>query len=301
MADAFTSTESDGNGDGNAAATADAMDSDLEASIDLMESSILGFHSKLDSMSEEMTSLSDRLTDEQHRNRVLAGQVASLQEKVASDGAVVQQYVTDMLKLVNLTQTEESSQHDDSFALLSTLQAAVGTIMSSHHDLSLKVEELLVSYSNEKALCEQKTAEIEHIQSKYADELKAATSNNADITALSLSLADKEESIAAMAAENEILRQRIEEIADANKKELLAQQQVLSAQLQEKGDFIQAMKEKVQATVASYKKDIQDLTWAAAESEKEKGALREQLTSRDTELAERGYVCISIYVCIQDL
>ena len=222
MADAFTSTESDGNGNA-AAAAADVMDSDLEASIDLMESSILGFHSKLDSMSEEMTSLSDRLTDEQHRNRVLAGQVASLQEKVASDGAVVQQYVTDMLKLVNLNQTEESSQHDDSFALLSTLQAAVGTIMSSHHDLSLKVEELLVSYNNEKALSEQKTAEIEHIQSKYADELRAATSNNADITALSQSLADKEESIAAMAAENEILRQRIEEIADANKKELLAQ------------------------------------------------------------------------------
>ena len=111
MADAYTSTESDGNGVGNAA-TADVMDSDLEASIDLMESSILGFHSKLDSMSEEMTSLSDRLTDEQHRNRVLAGQVTSLQEKVASDGAVVQQYVTDMLKLVNLTQIEESSQHE---------------------------------------------------------------------------------------------------------------------------------------------------------------------------------------------
>ena len=129
---------------------------------------------------------------------------------------------------------------------------------------------MLVSYNNEKALSEQKTAEIEHIQSKYADELRAATSNNADITALSQSLTDKEESIAAMAAENEILRQRIQEIADANKKELLAQQQMLSAQLQEKGDFIQAMKEKVQATVTSYKKDIQDLTWAAAESEKEK-------------------------------
>eukprot|EP01036_Dinobryon_divergens_P031779 gene31779-41245_t len=256
------------------------MDSDLEASIDLMESSILGFHSKLDSMSEEMTSLSDRLADEQHRNRVLesdltqsAGQVTSLQEKMASDGAVLQQYVMDMLRLVNLTQTEESSQNDDSFALLSTLQAAVGTIMSSRHDLSLKVEELLVSYNNEKALSEQKTAEIEHIQSKYADDLKAATSNNADITALSQSLAEKEESIAAMAAENEILRQRIEEIADANKKELLAQQQMLSAQLQEKGDFIQAMKEKVQATVTSYKKDIQDLTLAAAESEKEKSSI----------------------------
>ena len=310
MADAYTSTDSDGDVDAADAAAAIAsrssssssssssgvMESDLDASIDLMESSIRGVHSKLDFMTQENTRLGQQLTDEQHRNRVLqgdliesAGQVTRLQEKIASDGAIVLQYLAGMLKSVDLTLTSTPEQSDDVIALLSTLQTEIDTIMSSRHDLSLKVEELLVNWNNEKALSAQKTAEIEQMKSEHSEELAAATSNNADINALS-------QSLAATATENNLLRQRIEELVDVNNKELLIQHQGLSAQLQEKSDSIEAIKEEVQATVASYKKDIHDLTLAAAESEKEKISLREQLTSRDTELAEKGYV----YVCMHE-
>ena len=40
------------------------------------------------------------------------------------------------------------------------------------------------------------------------------------------------------------------------------------------------------------------MTIAAEEAEKEKSSLREQLSSRDTELAEKGYVCM--YVCMHE-
>jgi chromosome segregation ATPase len=251
--DAHTSTDSD----------TEIKESDLDDSIDQMETSIHLVHSKLDfitlensRLSQQVTSLSAGLIDEQQRCQVLegdltqsVGQVAQLQEKIASDAAVVRQYVTGLLNLVKPTQSYPPEQCDDVLALLSALQAEVNSMISSHHDLSRQVNDLLVSSNEEKALSAQKTAEMEEMKSKYAAESAAASSNNADITALSQSLSEMDAAITAVTSENNLLRKQLEELIEAQK--------VLSAQLQEKSTYIDTLKEKVQATVASFKKDIQ--------------------------------------------